>query len=489
MNDIVRPEIPATARPHPCPAPCSEFRAIERRNAELERKLSLQPQTGLPTHFRLDLDLDDAIGDAKRREDRSGFAILIIQLGEAYDAVRATMKSGVSEWVLYQTGCRIASCLAGADRVYHTRETEFVLVLPGRKGEALGGLVRDLVARISEPHVFAGFNVAVRIAMGAAYWPEHGEERSAVLHHADIAAGAAREERRIFVLFRREQLDRVVEKMELQNSIVRALEEPAMASLSEQFVLHFQPKLTLSSIDESGLGVESVEAEALIRWRHPDRGMIGPDEFIPLSEETGLILPIGTWLAYRCARTMGAWDEAGSGGIRVAINLSARQFRTKGAVETLSSALSSAGVDPGRVTIELTETALFEDPPETARILARFKALGLRISVDDFGTGYSSLSHLHRFPLDEIKIDRLFIENLDTNRQDRVIVESLVSIAQGMGLKLVAEGIERPEALRLLWDMGCRGFQGFLFSKPLPPEEFIAYRDRIALSGSRIAAL
>jgi EAL domain-containing protein (putative c-di-GMP-specific phosphodiesterase class I)/GGDEF domain-containing protein len=453
---------------------------LSKRVADLERKLSLQPQSGLPTHFRLELELEETIESMRQRADRKGFSILIIQLGETYNIVRKTLKSSVSEWVLYQMGCRIGALLEPAGRVFHTRENEFVLILPALKGPPLASFVKSLFGSLGEPHIFSGFNVTIKVAMGAAYWPEHGAERSALLHHADIAAGFASEGHLPFVLFKSELLRKAVEKIELQNSIIKAIERPALDKIGEQFVLYFQPKLIAGSVEGRTIHVEKIEAEALIRWKHPTKGLILPSTFVPLAEETGLILPLGKWLIYQTTRQLQSWIRAGKGAIPVSLNLSARQFRSEDITDILVSAISASNLAPGQLTVELTETSLFEDPVATAVILQRFAALGVRLSVDDFGTGYSSLSHLHRFPLDEIKIDRLFVENIDTNRQDRIIVRSLVEIAKGLELTLVAEGVEKPRALDILWKMGCRGFQGFLIAQPLPAEEFAAFCDKLA---------
>ncbi|HTX73960.1 MAG TPA: bifunctional diguanylate cyclase/phosphodiesterase [Rectinemataceae bacterium] len=461
----------------------AENEILSRRIAQLERKLSLQPQTGLPTHFRLELELEETIDAMRGGRDGSGFSILIIQLGETYSVVRKTLKSSVSEWILYQMGCRISGLLDDSARVFHTRENEFVLILPGLKGPPLAGFIKRLFAQLGEPHIFSGFNVAIQVAMGAAYWPEHGTERSALLHNADIAAGFATDERRPFVLFKPQLLRKAVEKVELQNAIIKAIERPALDRIGEQFVLYYQPKLIASAIEGHTIKVEKVEAEALIRWDHPTKGLLSPSTFIPLAEETGLILPLGKWLIYQTARDLQSWNEAGKGRIPVSINLSARQFRSEEIPGILTSAMTGASLAPGQLTVELTETSLFEDPASTSVILERFSALGIRVSVDDFGTGYSSLSHLHRFPLDEIKIDRLFIENIDSNRQDRIIVRSLVAIAKGLGLSLVAEGVEKAPALEILWEMGCRGFQGYLIARPLPADAFIAFCDKLAADG------
>ncbi len=245
----------------------------------------------------------------------------------------------------------------------------------------------------------------------------------------------------------------------------------------------FQPKLILSGIEGNRLRVERIEAEALIRWNHPTKGAIAPSTFIPLAEETGLIEPLGKWLVYQCVRRLSSWNRSGRGDIGLSVNLSPRQFRSGAVEDTLSGLISSSKIPEHLLTVELTETSLFEDADATRKILERFAAMGVRVSVDDFGTGYSSLSHLHRFPLDEIKIDRLFVENLHENHQDRSIVRSLVGIAQDLGLDLIAEGVERVDALRQLYRMGCRGFQGFLLSRPLGDEDLLKFRDRIVRDG------
>jgi EAL domain-containing protein (putative c-di-GMP-specific phosphodiesterase class I)/GGDEF domain-containing protein len=468
----------------------SENARLASRVARLERMLSLQPQTGLPTHFRLELELEELIEDFHRNGDRKGFSLLIVQLGDNYAAIRKTLKASISEWILYETGCRIQTLLGPEDMLFHTHETEFVLILPRRKGKNLETFLRKLIVQLDEPHIFSGFNIAIKAATGASYWPEHGEDRSDILHRADIAAGAAVEARKSFVLFKPELLTRAIDKVELQNSIVRALETANLDRIGDQFTLYFQPKVFVSGIEGEFIKLERIEAEALIRWNHPTKGFLGPDTFIPLAEETGLILPLGKWLIYQCTRRLADWDAEGridlGISLNLSVNLSARQFRSQDAADILASALAATGLAGNRLTVELTETSLFENPAEARKILDRFSALGVRISVDDFGTGYSSLSHLHRFPLDEIKIDRLFIENLDSNRHDRIIVNSLISIAKGLGLTLVAEGVEKPEALRMLLSMGCNGFQGFLISKPLPVEDFLAFCDRVGADGMRI---
>ena len=271
----------------------SKVQSLEKKVAHLERKISFQAQSGLPTHFRLEIDLDNLIEAENTKQKTPGFSVLILQLGPAYAMVRKTLRSSISEWLLYQTGCRINAVLGAQDRVYHTREDEFVLLIREARGPDLKKFLRRLLSALGEPHVFAGFTVSLPVTSGAAFFPEHGRTRSNLLHYADVAAGAALERKKSFVLFRPSLLQSVVERVELQNSIIRAIEAPAIRHLGEQFSLVFQPKLTVSAIEGNTLTIERIEAEALIRWNHPTKGVIAPSTFIPLAEETGLIEPLG----------------------------------------------------------------------------------------------------------------------------------------------------------------------------------------------------
>ena len=445
------------------------------RIADLEHRIAIQPQTGLPSRYRLEIELDELIERLREEDDKRGFTLLILQLGDDYTNLRKTLKASVSEWILYQTGMRMAGMLRPQDLLFHTHENEFVVALMGLKGPELASFLRPFLTRLSEAHIFAGLNIALKVTAGAAYWPEHGEGRHQILQSADIAAGDSRVRHRGFSLFNPSLLARAVEKVELQNAITKAFE-----NIDEQFFLLFQPKIFVSELEGNRLRISTVEAEVLIRWKHPERGIIQPDDFIPLAEETGLIMPLGKWLIYQSTRKLVSTRAAARICSGMSINLSARQFHSDDATRILATALARSGAQAEDLTIELTETGFFDDPQGAARTIARFKELGVRISMDDFGTGYSSLSHLHRFPLHEIKIDKQFVEHLDSSSDDRVIVRSLVSIATGMKLALVAEGVETSEAVKMLWEMGCKGFQGFLFAKPLDERGFIDFCNMIA---------
>jgi EAL domain-containing protein (putative c-di-GMP-specific phosphodiesterase class I) len=220
-------------------------------------------------------------------------------------------------------------------------------------------------------------------------------------------------------------------------------------------------------------------AEALIRWRHPVRGLVPPNVFIPVAEETGLILPIGEWVLRQACRQMRAWLDSGMSPVRVAVNLSAKQFHDADLASVVRSALTDAQLEPGYIELELTESALMNDPEQSAMTLQSLSAMGVHISIDDFGTGYSSLSYLRRFPLDKLKIDRSFIRDLMTNADDVCIVRAIISLAHSLRLRVVAEGVETAQQLEFLRELGCDQYQGFYCSPAVPAEAFAALINRI----------
>ncbi len=458
---------------------------LRSRRHDLEKKLSLHSKSGLPSHYQMDIDLGELIASYADKGEARTFTLLILQLHNNFNMIRKSLKASVSEWVLYQLGVRMSSLLGPSDRVYHTRDNEFVLFLHRGPGAELKTFLNEMFSKLNEPHIFSGFNLTVPVSAGAAFYPDHGQDKSILLHHADIALGAALEEKKPFQVFKDSLLEQVVEKIELQNSIIKAIEAPALAQIGQQFHMYFQPKLHIKAIEGDVIHVEYIEAEALIRWEHPQRGTISPDKFIPLAEETGLIMPLGKWTIYQSLNYLQSWQKT-LGPLGISVNLSARQFHSEDILDVFSNIMETHPINPGSLTVELTETSLFEDPMQASDVMKRFKNLGILISVDDFGTGYSSLSHLHKFPLDEIKIDKLFIESFLSNRHDRIIVRSLVTLAKEMGMKLVAEGVEHPAVLRKLYDMGCTGFQGYLLSRPLAPQDFAQFYKKIADNGFKL---
>jgi len=259
-------------------------------------------------------------------------------------------------------------------------------------------------------------------------------------------------------------------RLDLENEIRKALD-------NEQFELFYQPKVDADTW-------ELVGAEALLRWHHPTRKTIEPDDFIPIAEETGLIVPIGQWVLRQACRHLQEWSKYSVGKLRVAVNVSSHQFQSDSLVDDVLGAASSAGIDPSLLELEITESVLLQDAESTSAALNRLKEAGVALSVDDFGTGYSSLSYLKRFPIDTLKIDQSFVKDLHTDQDDAAICAAILAMAQQLGLNVVAEGVETQEQLDFLRHHNCNQIQGFLCSPPLPPTKFIMFLNKLAMEAA-----
>ncbi len=453
----------------------------QQRHREIEQRLALHPISGLPTHYMMESQIQEILSDAEKASFQ-GYAFILIQLGPAYDMVKRTMKSSVAEWVLYQLSQRLNLLLSSNDYIFHTRENEFLLLRHYEEESVLTSFLNLIQHQVSEPHIFSGFNLTLESWIGVSLYPQHGVDRSALLHGADIALGHCQELKAPFVLFDVSLEKRVLEKMELQNAIIKAIEAPALKAIGHQFELYFQPKLTVQR-QGSSWTVKGIQAEVLLRWNHPSKGQIQPSQFIPIAEETGLIMPIGKWSLYQVVQQLKDWDATTFQEVHLAFNVSARQFRSQDLVEIFQKTMKKHKEVVKKLTLEVTETSLFEDPLEAEKILKAFKNFGLKISVDDFGTGFSSLSHLHKFTLDEIKIDQSFVRGLPENPQDLAIVRSLISIANELNLHIVAEGVETLPQLEELADLGCQTVQGYLISRPLTRTGFENFVHRLQQNG------
>lgn len=443
------------------------------RHQEVERRLNIHPISGLPTHYRMDQDVPILL-DKWRTTPDIRVAFLLIQLDNKFEMIKRTLKASVGEWILYQISDRLRDLAGEEGWLYHTRDNEFLLIRRYESAGDLRQLTKGVAARVSEPHLFSGFNLTLGSHTGVSQYPFDGVEKSALLHYADVALGSAQETKQAVAVYKADLEDRVVEKMELQNAILKAIEAPALREIGHQFELYFQPKLTLET-REGGFRVEAVGVEMLMRWNHPTKGSIPPSRFIPVAEETGLIMPIGKWSLYQVVRRLHHWKDTPLRDVPVAVNISPRQFRSTDLVELLDKHVTEYPALASKLILEVTETSLFEDPFQALESLAEFKRLGLKVSVDDFGTGYSSLSHLHKFTLDEIKIDQSFVRGFPENPQDVAIIRSLVSIAKELNLNLVAEGVERLEQVVELHNLGCRTIQGFVAAKPMRESELLQF--------------
>ncbi|WP_313705660.1 EAL domain-containing protein [Massilia sp.] len=435
--------------------------AIEREDAKnrLTYLAQYDALTGLPNRHRLAGCLEDAIAAAARCGHRAG--VMFIDL-DRFKSVNDMMGHSVGDELLAQASRRLQDCVGADDVVARLGGDEFAVVLPRlaalADAEATAARIVEALAR---PFVLQGQQLFVSASVGIAGYPEDGASASALLKSADTAMyGAKNSGRNNYRFYLAEMHANAAQRLQIETDLHLALERG-------EFELHYQPKLRLDSGAVSGF-------EALLRWRHPERGLVSPLEFISILEDTGMILPVGEWVIGEVCRQLGEWAVTLDHVPPVAINLSARQLAQAGLPETVGTIVAAAGIDPRLLEFELTESMLMTDPEAAVAILSQLKAQGMRLSVDDFGTGYSSLAYLKRFPLDALKIDRTFVRDLPADSDDAAITKAVISLAHSLNLKVVAEGVETIGHVRALEAYQCDEIQGYYVSRPLPPHACVA---------------
>src|SRR6266699_3784584 len=355
---------------------------------------------------------------------------------------------------------RLGSCVRDGDTIARQGGDEFVIVLPDQvSDEHASQVIERILAAIAQPISIGEREFNITCSIGASFYPQDGSDGETILKNADAAMYGAKELGRNTFQFYAKEIDaRINERLMLENSLRRAIER-------EEFLLQYQPQIHLDRGKITG-------AEALIRWQHPELGMVSPDKFIPLAEETGLIEPIGEWVLRTACAQNKAWQDARLPAITVSINLSARQFRHKGLAETIARALRETGLNAECLGLELTESLVMHNAAAGALMLGNLKQMGVKLSIDDFGTAYSSLSYLRRFPIDELKIDQSFVRDVLTDPDDAIIAKAIIALAHGLNLRVTAEGVETKEHIDFLQGRRCDQAQGFYFSKPLHSREF-----------------
>ena len=440
----------------------TEQRQSEARIAHLARHDSL---TELPNRVLFGERLDGALARARRGQ---GFAVLCLDL-DRFKEVNDTLGHPAGDLLLRAVTARLRAELRDVDTLARLGGDEFAIIQASvDQPRDATALARRLVEVIGMPFDIDGHQVVVGTSIGIAVAPTDAMERDALLKSADMALygakGAGRGRWRFFEpgMDARMQLRRTVE-LDLRRALA-----------ADEFELHYQPIMDVASRRVRGF-------EALIRWRHPERGIVPPDSFIPLTEEIGLIVPLGEWVLNRACAEAVTW----AGSPKVAVNLSPAQFASRRLVDAVSAALEVSGLDPGRLELEITEAVMLQDTEATLATLHRLKALGVRIAMDDFGTGYSSLSYLQRFPFDKVKIDRSFTRGLDLSRQSNAIVRAVTDLCAGLGMITTAEGVETAEQFGALQRKGCDEAQGYLFSKPCPAAEIPPLLDRLNRAAGR----
>ena len=424
--------------------------------------------TGLPNR-RLFMDrLLWSLRCAKRENSRG--LILHIDL-DHFKKINDTLGHEIGDSVLVEVGRRLQGSVPafagdgndGADSqpvLARVGGDEFNLLLPiVTRVENAVRAAGKILAAMKEPFSIDGHEVFLTASIGVAIFPDDGDSADALLKHTGVAMNQAkRQGRNTYEFYSPKMNARASELLKLENELRRALDRGELLPF-------YQPKVDIHSGRIAG-------AEVLLRWNHPQRGFVSPVEFIPLAEENGMIVEFGEWILWAACRQNKAWQAAGLPSVRVAVNVSARQFRDGSFLETLRQALGGSGLDPQFLTLELTENTIMENAQENLDTLHAIKKMGVKLSVDDFGTGYSSLSYLKQLPLDELKIDRSFIIGIRSENDDAPIVTSIISMAHSLNLRVVMEGIETERQLTFCRERGCDEYQGFLFSKPVPSHEF-----------------
>ena len=416
--------------------------------------------TGLPNRTLLLDRLDQAIGYA----GRSGNAVWVLFVDlDRFKFVNDSLGHKGGDRVINAIAERLQSAIRETDTVARLGGDEFVLILPQRADETNETMVTDAIHRmmdaVAKPLMLEAHEFFLGCSIGVAVYPADGTTSEALIEHADTAMYRAKEMGgNNFQFYTAAMNTRLLERISIEKDLRSAIER-------EEFVLHYQPKVDVRTGRIVGM-------EALIRWQHPILGLILPNRFIGLAEETGLIGLIGIWvLRTACAQTK-SWERAGYGGLRIAVNLSSRQFTQKDLVQSIANILSETGLASHFLELELTESLLMNDVEETIEILQELKALRVHMSIDDFGTGYSSLAYLKRFPIDVLKIDQSFVRDMTLGSDGAVIVKSVISLAHNLKLLVVAEGVETQEQLTHLRSLECDMIQGYFFSKPMPAEAF-----------------
>jgi diguanylate cyclase (GGDEF)-like protein len=434
--------------------------------------------TELPNRELFIQSLEQTIAVAKRDEKK--FALLFVDL-DRFKRINDTLGHTIGDELLKDVASRLSKCTRSTDSVTHLDSgvgdfidlarlggDEFVIKLYGVDSEkSVAAVASRIINALTPPFTCAGHQFVVTPSIGIAVYPEDGGTGEKLLMNADSAMYAAKNVgRNNFKFYSETMRTKSLHRLDLENLIRTAIDE-------DQFDLHFQPKIDASSF-------RLVGAEALIRWTHPTRGAIAPDDFVPIAEETGLIVPIGDFVIREACKQVKVWSTSPVGAVPVSVNISSHQFRESGFVDNVLDAVASAGIATTQLELEITESVLLQDVDRTLVQLNTLKEAGISLSIDDFGTGYSSLNYLKRFPIDTIKIDRSFVKDLHDDADDAAICAAIIAMSRQLGLNVVAEGVETREQLKFLRRHKCDHIQGFVFSRPLSADDFFALLVKIS---------
>jgi diguanylate cyclase (GGDEF)-like protein/PAS domain S-box-containing protein len=412
--------------------------------------------TDLPNRLLLDDRLTNAMVIARRHGVK--VAVLYLDL-DRFKNVNDSVGHDIGDRLLQIVAQRLLTCVRGSDTVSRLGGDEFVILLSEvTAGQDAAVSAEKVLRAVSAPVDINGHHLHASASIGIAIYPEDGEDAASLLKHADFAMYHAKDcGRDNFQFFREDMNVRAQERQSIEDGLRLALER-------DEFTLYYQPIVDLWSGSPTGV-------EALLRWRHPKRGLLLPQQFVPIAEECGLILPIGRWALREACRQLRVWQDAGLSPLRVAVNVSAVELRHKDFVEGVRQSLADTGLAARHLELELTETFLMQDSASTTLVLNSLKELGVQLALDDFGTGYSSLSHLKGFPIDTLKIDQAFVGELNTNPNDASIVRAVIGLGRSLNIRVVAEGVETAAQLARLKEQQCPEGQGYYFSRPVIADE------------------
>ncbi|MEK3724956.1 putative bifunctional diguanylate cyclase/phosphodiesterase [Paenibacillus sp. FSL H8-0034] len=424
------------------------------KNKEIEFHANYDFLTGLP-NLRLFSETFQKRIEAASKHD-SSIAVLFIDL-DRFKWINDTYGHSVGDYFLKETSKRITHTLKANELGSRIGGDEFILLLLGYSQETIAEKAEQISTLLSQPLLYEGQEISVTPSIGISLFPENGDSVEILVKHADIAMYRAKEQgRNNYQFYAYEMEDAIVRRAVLENGIRKALER-------NEFILYYQPQIDLETKKIVGL-------EALVRWIHPEHGLISPVEFIPIAEETGLIVPIGEWILQTACEQAKLWQVQGFPKLRISVNLSARQVQQKNLVEKISSILQTSELEPELLELEITESIAMYNEEYVINKLLSLKKIGIKIAIDDFGTGYSSLNYLNKFPIDTLKIDRSFVNQIKNTTDNQEIITTIIVMARNLKLKVIAEGVETVEQLRFLEEQQCNEVQGFYFSKPLTVE-------------------
>ncbi|MEI7967902.1 MAG: EAL domain-containing protein [Betaproteobacteria bacterium] len=429
----------------------TDRKAAEERISQLATRDAL---TGLPNRVLLHDRLEQGLVNARR--NRASLALMFVDL-DRFKTINDSLGHDVGDQLLQEVAARMQTCIRKGDTLARLGGDEFVVTLEGlQQAEDAAQVGEKIIAALARPIEVRSHNLSTSCSIGISIFPDDAQDAPTLMKNADTAMYHAKEKgRRNYQFFSREMNIRAVERHDLETALRLALDR-------DEFVLHFQPQIDIASGRLAGV-------EALLRWRHPDKGLVLPSTFIEVAEETGLIEPIGAWVLRAACEQARAWQDAGYPAIRVAINVSARQFHhpTEFA-RSVQRTLARTSLDPSCLELEMTESVLWQTAEDSIQAFRRLGKLGTRLAVDDFGTGYSSLTNLKQLPVDTLKVDRSFVRDVVSDKGSEVIVATIVGMAHSLDLRVTAEGVEDLAQLSALKRLGCDEYQGFLFSKPVP---------------------